>query len=101
EAARWTSDNLDRLPLDPVSMVLDDTGAPPPAPRSIRPPPQPAPPVQKPERPPATAAVAPSIEFTCVACASRLRVPAEYARKQVRCPTWQLVIPVPSRNEAP
>jgi predicted Zn finger-like uncharacterized protein len=26
EAARWTSENLDRLPLDPVSMLVEETG---------------------------------------------------------------------------
>jgi hypothetical protein len=30
EAARWTSENLDQLPLDPVSMLVEETG---PAPR--------------------------------------------------------------------
>jgi ubiquitin-protein ligase len=53
EAARWVEGNLDRLPLDPVSMTLDEPGppaarpqrspAPPPAPTSP-PPPAPTPP---------------------------------------------------------
>jgi ubiquitin-protein ligase len=102
EAARWTDENIDRLPLDPVSMVIDE-GRPAGQQRSASPPaPAMTPIIQEPPRRPAYEAPAPRpaapIEFTYAGCASHLRVPAEYEGKQVRCPSCQLVIPVPARN---
>ena len=73
EAARWTSENLERLPLDPVNMVIDDAGPPP--------------------TEPATPAL---FEFPCTACGARLRIPNERSGKQIRCPRCKAVVKAPA-----
>jgi predicted Zn finger-like uncharacterized protein len=109
EAARWVSENLDRLPLDPVSMVLEDDGAAPtppvpaaqpPAPvlMEIAPEPPPAAPVLleiAPEPPPAGPA---KVEVECPTCATLLRVLAEHLGKPVRCPRCQTIFPAGRRG---
>jgi ubiquitin-protein ligase len=94
EAARWTSENEDELPLDPVNMLVEDAG-PGPAPSqtpalsvqppSPRPPPPPAPPVAD-----------PPVMIRCAQCAAQLRVAARYRGKQVSCPRCQTVMRVPA-----
>jgi ubiquitin-protein ligase/DNA-directed RNA polymerase subunit RPC12/RpoP len=73
EAARWVSENIERLPLDPVTMVIDDAG-----PLSAE---------------PVTPA---SYEFPCDACGARLRVPKERSGKQIRCPRCKAVVKAPA-----
>lgn len=77
EAARWVNENLDQLPLDPISMLVEEAteAAAPPVPGARRGPPAIVP-----------AAGAETIEFTCPGCGTRLRVRAALHGKQVRCP---------------
>ena len=86
EAARWVNDNLDRLPLDPVSMIVDE---PPPQAAAPRPAPRPAvvpqPMMPLPEAPPANPAPA------CTSCGSQLRANPALVGKKIRCPKCQTV----------
>jgi ubiquitin-protein ligase len=91
EAARWVDSNVDRLPLDAVSMVVDvkPTGAPvgagaaahgAPAPAAHRPVAVPPPlPVQQP------------IEFSCPGCGKPLRLRQRPTAPRLRCPHCQTV----------
>lgn len=89
EAARWVADHIDELPLDRVSMDVEEETAPPlPRPATARPAP-PAPPV------------ADKLEFDCAFCGGRLRVPAAMLGKQVRCSHCKTVTTVPDRTPAP
>jgi ubiquitin-protein ligase len=100
EAAKWVAENEDQLPIDPVSMDLDDAGAgatppPVPAPRPVAPTPPPAPSAT-------TTAVAPPpaqqavdvIVQVCPSCSAKLRLPATQAGKKARCPRCQNVFTV-------
>jgi len=108
EAARWVDTHLDRLPLDPVSLVPDElpvVAAPPPPPAVM-----PVPdeevilgvlPLDEPE------AIIPTLtplpeEFplSCPKCLSRLIVPTELLGRSTRCPGCQNVIPVPEQIDA-
>ena len=87
EAARWVSENLDRLPLDPISMVVDDHAAPVVPAAPPRPPAPPAP-AAAPEKPAA-------IRFPCAECGAVLQIPSDRAGKKVRCPRCKTVAEVP------
>jgi ubiquitin-protein ligase len=100
EAARWTSEHKDELPLDPVNMLVEDV-APSPAPNEapapmaqpVAPPPPPvAPPV------PAPAVVEDRVVLRCPQCAAQLRVAARFRGKQVSCPRCHTVMRVPSES---
>lgn len=101
EAARWVDEHMDEVPLDPVSMMLDEpaTQAKPAAAAPARPKPAansatataPSPPQPK---PPAQAAE--PMRFECPGCKARLKFAREHAGKQVRCPRCQEVIVIPS-----
>jgi ubiquitin-protein ligase len=98
EAARWTSENEDELPLDPVNMVVEDAG-PAPAPSaaptpSVQPPSPPAPAGPRPTPAPPVAEA--RLMIRCPQCASQLRVAARYCGKQVQCPRCQVVMRVPA-----
>jgi predicted Zn finger-like uncharacterized protein len=93
EAARWTAENLHRLPLDPVSMVLDDAPASPSSPVAATSIPAPA----APDLAPAPAPTA--LVFPCAECSAQLRVAAAQAGKLVRCPRCQAVTRAPSQGE--
>jgi ubiquitin-protein ligase len=123
EAARWVSSNLERLPLDPVSMLIDDVAASAaaaePGPNGGIVPTQAAPesasvsafapasaPVQAPDqapgRSPASVTDAPSAPpqaepdaIRCSACGSRLRSNPAFVGKKIRCPKCQTVQPYP------
>lgn len=84
EAARWTSEHEDRLPLDPVSMLVEESAATAPAPAAIPPSPPPAP-----APAPASRPAGELLRFECSGCGAPLRVPWEFAGKQVRCPRCQ------------
>jgi ubiquitin-protein ligase len=107
EAARWVDQNVDRLPLDNVSMVVDGgpapatpatTGAPMPQRAAMSshaasaastavapPPPQPAP------------VAAPAvIEFACPTCGSRLRLRQRPTTSRLRCPQCQTIFEAPA-----
>lgn len=92
EAARWVSDNEDRLPLDPVSMVPEDrpTAETAPVPEDLgshQPAAPPPPPAAPPER---------KILLSCPGCGAQLRVAAASAGKRARCPKCQTIVPVPA-----
>ncbi|HKD35416.1 MAG TPA: ubiquitin-conjugating enzyme E2 [Pirellulales bacterium] len=125
EAARWVDQNLHLLPLDPVSMTVEEVSvaaangtaiAPAPRPvaspapavqhtpvvspgRNILPPPLPPNAAPPPSPVPVGAAGAPTIEFRCPQCSSPLRVRADAAGKRVRCPRCQTVAIVPSNSQ--
>lgn len=109
EAARWVSENLDQLPLDPVSMMAEEVAAPPVVsalPSLEAPPPTPAletAPVddlfQKLE---ATVEAAPPpvppdvVQFPCPKCGATLRIPGTLRGKKYRCPRCQTVGTTPA-----
>ena len=110
EAAKWTDQNIQRLPLDPVNMHVEESGdgaatsTPAPAPL-MQPPPMPTqppmarvaamPPPPLPQAPvPQAADATPAIIVTCPGCAARMRVRPGLG-SQVRCPKCKTVITVP------
>jgi hypothetical protein len=122
EAARWVEQHVGELPLDPVSMMPDDEGAPTPgpdvraggwagasagmmAPPPVVPPRVAPPPAMAPldDRPattatpplPASAAPEPERRFACPHCGAIARWRAELAGKQLRCPRCQSVFRCP------
>ncbi len=93
EAARWTYENLDRLPLDPVSMVPEEL---PPAGAAEAPAP-PRVPLGQDHLPDYEVALAPPAPaekalVVCPACGARLRVPHERLGQRVRCPRCKHVM---------
>ena len=99
EAARWVEQNLNRLPLDRVSMQLDESAPRPAASRA------PAPAASQPSPPPAAAApTAPpagEISMVCPGCGHRYRVSAAHIGKRARCSRCQKVIVVGGPAEKP
>jgi ubiquitin-protein ligase len=113
EAARWALENVSRLPLDPVTMTVEEAAAAPataahaataPAasPRPAGPAPTPRPaelppiPIAPDEHEASIPAVVPqSVEFTCPGCAARLRVPRPSGTgvARIRCPRCRAVWP--------
>jgi hypothetical protein len=110
EAARWVDENGHRLPLDPVSMLVEEAAGatpavrqprpasavrgptPPPLPRSAA---SPAPPASIPlaavvEEPPDD-----SIPIECPSCGTRYRIPAGTTARRARCKSCQSLIPIP------
>jgi len=122
EAARWVDKNLDRLPLDGVSMTIDEPDsaavspsavpAPPvaaavparpaaPAPSfKLAPPPPPVKPAPLDQLPRAVPIVepAPPLQVQCPGCKTRYRVSAELGARRVRCKRCQTVIEIPARS---
>lgn len=95
EAARWVEENKDRLPLDHVSLLVeDDSTATPPSAGTVTASPTPMPPVRKIVAPPAEApppAAEPPVAevdmtlITCPQCGAEYRVSAGAAGRRVRC----------------
>lgn len=83
EAARWVEQNKDRVPLDPVSLLIEEES----------PQPTTAPPTAKPlqatlsngSTSAAVAEVAASMAIECPHCQATYQVPREIAGKKVRC----------------
>lgn len=89
EAARWVSGHMEELPLDPVSMLVEEEAGTPVAP--------PAPAPVLPAPPPAAAALAfAEGKLACPQCGTMLRVPAGLAGKRVRCPRCLTIVTVPA-----
>ena len=98
EAARWVDGNIDQLPLDAVSMTVEETDAPsfgggsgavaaPPVPRSaVVPTPVAAPSQQTPE----------TFEIRCPSCAARLRLKQRPTTARLRCPQCQTIFQAPA-----
>ncbi len=116
EAARWVDQHLDELPLDPVSMMPDDPGAPavaaamatapgpssapswamPPAPPPVMPGREPPPSLPSSAMPAASpAAGAEERRFACPSCGAIARWRPEVAGKQLRCPRCKTVFRCP------
>lgn len=75
EAARWVELNKERLPLDDVSMLVDEgSAARVAATASEAPAGGPAPPV-----------ASPTLAVTCPHCQASYKMPADYAGRKVRC----------------
>jgi ubiquitin-protein ligase len=94
EAARWTSENLDRLPLDPVSMVAEEARRPAPPALPSSPPPA---------APGASAPVAIPVDVLkvrCSGCNAVLHVPTHLRGKKFRCPRCRAVSTVPAGEAA-
>src|SRR5262249_32671744 len=90
EAARWVADNLDRLPLDPVSMLVDEqfdrgSGA-----------------VKEPEAarpvPGEPVPAAPSMAVSCPGCQTTLVVSPLLAGKRARCTKCRAVFTIPANS---
>jgi ubiquitin-protein ligase len=97
EAARWVEQNLVRLPLDRVSMQLDEPAATPTAvPAAARPAPKAAAPPSAPN-----ASAAGKIAMVCPGCGHRYQVSAEHTGKRARCSHCQKVIVVRAPAEKP
>jgi ubiquitin-protein ligase/ribosomal protein S27E len=99
EAARWVEQNLPRLPLDRVSMQLDESTPRPAAARASgsaasQPSPQRAAPA--PPTPPAG-----EIHVACPGCGHRYRVSTQHIGKRVRCADCHGIILVPGSAETP
>jgi ubiquitin-protein ligase len=93
EAARWASENLERLPLDPVSMVIDEAAAPAAEPASSSK--AARPPVHQKvgeilQAPPANASE--PVILACPRCAAKLRIAAQLRGKAFRCPRCQTAL---------
>jgi len=101
DAARWVDKNRDRLPLDPVSMLVEDPPDQPPVSARPLPTPQPQPPASPPELPAAESQPesAPPVRdmhsITCSGCQQPLQVPIEAAGRRVRCKTCLTVLTIP------
>lgn len=95
EAARWVEENLDRVPLDPVSLMPDDE-----TPREAVVLPRPraaavAPPTV-PEPTPTPTPIGEPVRFACPSCDARLKFAREHIGKRVRCPKCQGIAVVPA-----
>lgn len=91
EAARWVQQNEARLPLDSVSMLVEE---PHPPNSPVVPPPRPAAishPANSTARP-----TAPPSSVACPGCQSLIRVMPERAGKKGRCPKCQTILTLPS-----
>ena len=112
EAARWVDQNRDRLPLDPVNMLVEEPAdavfarPTPAAPGSVRPPRPPRAPGSQGTQPPlptlpvaAIVADPPpadeTIAFECPSCGARYRIPAATSASRARCKQCQGLIVIP------
>ena len=95
EAARWVSDHMDELPLDKVSMDVEEELTPP---QPSQPPVGRAVPVAV---APVPVPVPDRVEFDCAGCRGRLRVPVAMLGKMVRCPHCKTISTAPARMPAP
>ena len=103
EAARWVTENEDGLPLDPVSMVLDEASAPTPNSMTAIPPvSRPAPlhaPTPAPARPVAPPSPPRASAVFCGNCNAKLRFNPEWVGKKVRCPQCKTVFTYPNQGQ--
>jgi hypothetical protein len=108
EAARWVDENGHRLPLDPVSLLVEEPeeserlprrpAAPPHAARPGGPPPLPRAAAETTPPAPASAVAEPpeeSIQIECPSCGTRYRIPATTSARRARCKNCQSLIPIP------
>ena len=103
EAARWIDGNIDQLPLDNVSMAVEETAAPSPvtaampATRIAVAPVRVAAPAPAAVAAPAPVAEAPqTFEIRCPSCAARLRLRQKPTTARLRCPQCQTIFQAPA-----
>jgi ubiquitin-protein ligase len=112
EAARWVEQNLARLPLDKVSMQIDEPAKPAVARAPAQPAPQPSPrpaaqPAPKPTPQPTARATAPAaapvpkIAMVCPGCGHRYMVSTAHIGKRARCSHCQQVVVVTAPDGNP
>lgn len=90
EAARWVSEHVEQLPLDPVSMLVEDPVRPRAAPQpAVLPAPAGPPPDLRPPEAEAVRIIA------CPQCRAQLRLRGPSAGKRVRCPKCLTITTVP------
>jgi ubiquitin-protein ligase len=90
EAARWVANNLERLPLDLVSLLVEEE-------RESRSDdvPRESPPIAVPPAPPVDISPsAPQRRVVCPQCQASLKVPERPGGKRARCPRCQTIIPL-------
>lgn len=102
DAARWATEHADELPLDRVSLLIDeedDSTSPPPRPPAVpsRPPAMPSRSQTSPPTapPPLPRSPADSISVACPNCDAKYRLPPKLAGKRARCKKCQGVIVIP------
>ncbi len=119
EAARWVEQHLDELPLDPVSLLVEepDVGTvkgwrpvtPPPkvapqnaTPVETRPPTRSVPPMKPipPRQPDPVPAEAQTIAISCPSCAAKYRVTVRPDMRRARCKSCQTVFAISSDDSA-
>lgn len=90
EAARWVAENLEMLPLDSVSMLVEESAGAPvlSSPPSAGIPEPPAPPIPTADP---VAVVEVLFQFACTGCGAALRIQAKHKGKMIRCPRCQTV----------
>lgn len=101
EAARWVDENIDKLPLDKVSMLVDapaSGGRQPPVSPGVSPPAAPG--SEPPPAAPAAVPEPPLISLRCPQCSAAYRISPDLAGKRVRCKKCQAVMVVPLLPEA-
>jgi LSD1 subclass zinc finger protein len=87
EAARWVSEHLDSLPLDGVSLLVEETAVP-----SQQP--LPSAPAVAVAVPIAVPVVAEERIVACPTCSAKLRLPAGWSGPRIRCSRCQTIIPM-------
>jgi Ubiquitin-conjugating enzyme len=88
EAARWVVDHVDELPLDPVSLLVEEE-------RSSRAESSNEHEVEPdPEIP--VLVVPEELVFTCPLCQAQLKIPTSHAGKRLRCPRCQGIVNGPA-----
>jgi predicted Zn finger-like uncharacterized protein len=99
EAARWVTENLDRLPLDSVCMLVEEAGPAHAQNGAVKalPPKVEAAPVENGAvaPPPPAPDSEPSWRMTCPECSARIKFKREHLGKRVRCPGCRTVLAVP------
>jgi Ubiquitin-conjugating enzyme len=96
EAARWVNEHLDEVPLDPVSMILDDPTpkAPPRTTPAVSTPSSKAAPIASPTASPRQPREDRLV--TCHGCSASFRFNPALAGRRVQCPKCQAVLDYPS-----
>lgn len=127
EAARWVEQHLDELPLDPVSLLVEESESPPAAPVVETPPPVESPaaevaapvrrqvrPAPLPDWPPAQRAATPRVareievvevvvepkvvNVSCPGCETSYRITLRAGLRRARCKNCQTVFDLPIEN---
>ena len=96
EAARWVDGNIDQLPLDNVSMTVEESGAPAPVAAASVAAPRAAAHVATAPAPVAAPQAPETYEIRCPNCAARLRLKQRPTTARLRCPQCQTIFQAPA-----